>query len=353
MMRNFLFKFAICTLQFAICNAAFAQWIEVSPTGFTRDGKPFYTWGFNYDRNGDSKLLEDHWIERWPEISGDFAEMKQLGANVVRIHLQTAKFMDSPDRPNEENLKQLSKLVDLAEKNGLYLDLTGLGCYRKEDLPPWFNALSEQDRWHVQANFWRSIANVCANRSAVLAYDLINEPIVPGDKPETEWLAGNLGGFWFCQRICLDLKGRDRIDVARDWARKMIAAIRENDTRHPITIGLLPMTGAFPIDKLTKDLDYVSIHIYPEKGKVPQAIAILDQFHKVCDKPTVIEETFPLACGADDLKKFIVQARPKTTGCIGFYWGKTPAEIRAEKKPSMVDAFVLSWLDLFQELTPR
>jgi hypothetical protein len=45
--------------------------------------------------------------------------------------------MDGPDRPNAQALARLGGLLDLAEKTGLYLDLTGLGCYRKAVVPKW------------------------------------------------------------------------------------------------------------------------------------------------------------------------------------------------------------------------
>src|SRR5690349_16596583 len=62
--------------------------------------RPFTAWGFNYDRTDAGGLLEDWWAKRWDDLIGDFREMRQLGGNVVRIHLQFAKFMDAPDRPN-------------------------------------------------------------------------------------------------------------------------------------------------------------------------------------------------------------------------------------------------------------
>ena len=70
--------------------------------------------------------------------------MKQLGANVVRIHLQLGKFMDGPDKPNEKALDRLGKLVALAERTRLYLDLTGLGCYHKKDVPGVVRQLSRR-----------------------------------------------------------------------------------------------------------------------------------------------------------------------------------------------------------------
>ena len=91
----------------------------------------------------------------------DFREIKELGANTVRVHLQLGKFMDAADRPNAANLARLADLVRLAEQTGLYLDITGLGCYHKRDVPPWYDVLEEADRWKVQGRFWQAVAKVC------------------------------------------------------------------------------------------------------------------------------------------------------------------------------------------------
>src|SRR5689334_6678812 len=67
-------------------------WVRVSADkkGFVLDpsGQPFVPWGVNYDHDATGRLLEDYWDDEWPAVEGDFAEMKALGANVVRIHLQ-------------------------------------------------------------------------------------------------------------------------------------------------------------------------------------------------------------------------------------------------------------------------
>src|SRR5262249_27894967 len=142
---------------------------------FILDGsaKHFTPWGFNYDHDEKGTLLEDYWESDWNRVAEDFQEMKNLGANVVRIHLQFAKFMDAPERPNEKALKQLDKLIKLADKTRLYLDLTGLGCYHKKDVPAWYDELSETDRWAAQANFWKAIAKRCAGSPAIFCYDLM------------------------------------------------------------------------------------------------------------------------------------------------------------------------------------
>src|SRR4051812_15657145 len=69
--------------------------------------KRFVPWGFNYDRDFNSRLIEDYWEVDWPTFESDFREMKRLGANVVRVHLQVAHFMDGPNKPNRNALFQL------------------------------------------------------------------------------------------------------------------------------------------------------------------------------------------------------------------------------------------------------
>ena len=169
------------------------DWIKVSKDkhGFVSaaSGRQFIPWGFNYDRDYKSRLLEDYWEAEWPTVVQHFREMKQLGANVVRVHLQFARFMDAPDRPNESSLERLGRLVKLAEETKLYLDLTGLACYRKQDVPAWYNALGEAGRWKAQAHFWEAIARCCAASPAIFCYDLMNEPIVPGRNPKAWRLA--------------------------------------------------------------------------------------------------------------------------------------------------------------------
>src|SRR3954447_21794849 len=60
-------------------------------------GRPFHPWGFNYDHDEQGRLIEDYWEWEWPKVEDDFREMKELGANVVRVHLQFGKFMEARD----------------------------------------------------------------------------------------------------------------------------------------------------------------------------------------------------------------------------------------------------------------
>jgi dienelactone hydrolase len=337
------------------------DWLRVSKDrrGFVHaaSGKPFIPWGFNYDRDYKSRLLEDYWESEWPTVVEDFGEMNQLGANVVRIHLQFAKFMDTATQPNQESLAQLARLVKLAEETGLYLDLTGLACYRKKDVPAWYTSLSESGRWEAQARFWEAIASTCAASPAVFCYDLMNEPIVPsGKRNPGDWLTGELGGFNYCQFISLDQAGRPRPEIARQWIACLVAAIRKHDQRHLITVGLLPdsletpaSVSGFAPKKVAAPLDFISVHVYPKSGHLKEDLALVNGFR--VGKPVVIEETFPLNCSPRELGEFLRRSRQFASGWLGFYWGQTPAELsRLTDAPA---ALTREWLQLFRELNPN
>lgn len=335
------------------------EWVRPSEdrTHFVgaESGEKIVFWGVNYDHDDASRLLEDYWEEEWETVAADFREIKALGANVVRVHLQLARFMETAEQPNQANLARLGQLVKLAEETGLYLDLTGLGCYHKQDVPAWYDAMEESARWEVQARFWKAVAKVCRESPAIFCYDLMNEPILAGDKPETEWLAGKLGDMYFVQRITLDLAGRTQKEVAREWVKTLTSAIREVDDRHMITVGVIPWAltfkGAKPLfyaPEVGGPLDFVSVHFYPKKGEVDAALEALKVYE--VGKPLVIEEMFPLACSVEELGAFIDGSREIADGWISFYWGKTIEEY--EEAGDFKGALIAPWLRYFREHSP-
>ncbi len=350
----------------AICvctSAALAdemERIEVSAdrTGFQSQpsGQRFVPWGFNYDHDEQRRLLEDYWDSEWPKISADFREMHELGANVVRVHLQVGKFLKDRDTPNPMALEKLAQLLRLAEEQRLYLDLTGLGCYHKVDVPAWYDALSEADRWGAQATFWAAIAQQCQASAAVFCYDLMNEPVVPGGRRKPgDWLGPPFAGKHFVQVITLDQADRPRPEIARQWIKTLTTAIRKHDRRHLITVGLVDwsldrpgLTSGFPPNQVAADLDFVCVHLYPDGKKLDEAIETLKGFQ--IGKPVVIEETFPLKCSTAEFAQFVDRSRAHAAGWIGFYWGKTPAELR--RANTIADALMLNWLEYFRSKRP-
>lgn len=313
-------------------------------------GRPFHPWGNNYGNHG--RLIEDFWATNWPAVAQDFTEMHNMGANVVRVHLQFGKFMLSPSKPNPDSLARLGRLLRLAEQTGLYLDLTGLASYRQSDVPAWYDQLSEADRWRAQAQFWESVAGQCAGSPAVLCYDLINEPVIATEKRKPgDYYAGALGGLNFVQFINLDPAGRTLEQMAISWTDEMTQAIRKHDQRHLITVGLLPFN---PGANILSHFDFISVHLYPETGKINQSLDTLKSF--AGDRPVVIEETFPLSCSGTDLEQFLLDSRPYATGWMGHYNGESISELEALKQSGKINLQQSLWLDwerLFRELGPQ
>ncbi|EEF59159.1 cellulase family glycosylhydrolase [Pedosphaera parvula] len=323
-------------------------------------GRPFHPWGMNYGNAG--QLMEDFWDKDWEPIEKDFHDLKAMGANVVRVHLQFGKFMRAPDEPNKEEFKQLVRMLQLAEQTGLYLDITGLACYRPADVPAWYDALDESARWTAQARFWEAVAEVCASHRAVFCYDLINEPFSPGARREPgKWYPGILlGGYDFLQFIALDPAGRKREEIPVEWIRRMTTAIRKHDQSALITVGLLPWSrewhhlSGFVPEKVAPELDFVSVHLYPDSKKSGEALESLRLF--AVGKPVVIEETFPLSCGAEELKTFLRASKVFACGWMGHYDGKTLEELNASERAGRItptQTIYRQWLELFISLKPE
>jgi hypothetical protein len=357
-------KLGIGVLAFLIILASVAESKQMERIKVGKDGKsfvlgssgkPFVPRGFNYDRDYKGRMLEDYWETEWSTVQEDLAEMKALGANVVRIHLQFGRFMLSPDKPNEKALDRLERLVSHAESLDLYLDITGLACYKKEHIPEWYDGLSEKDRWRAQAVFWEAVAKKCADHPGVFCYDVMNEPVVPGGRHEPgDWLGPAFAGFYYVQRIGLDQGDRKRTDIARDWLKAMRSAIRKHDKRHLVTVGLLPwsldkpgITSGFEPKIVAPEVDFLCVHIYPKSAKVQESLDLLKGF--AVGKPVVIEEIFPMNCSVKELREFLTKCEADSTGWIGFYWGKTIEECR--KSGDWGDALMLAWLELFQQAT--
>lgn len=333
--------------------------VRLSPDGKTfvlaASGKQFRVWGVNYDHDShgqQGRLLEDYWDSEWEKVRTDFQEIKKLGANTVRIHLQTGKFMDAPDAPNVKSLAQLHRLLELVEETRLYLDITGLGCYHKADTPTWYDTLNESARWTVQAHFWSAVAKTCRGSPAVFCYDLMNEPVIDGKKDDG-WVTGKMGDNYFVQRLTLDSGKRTQVEIAKAWMAKLTDAIRAEDHDHLITVGVIPWAhvwpGAKPVfyaPEVRGALDFVSIHLYPKKGEVDKALTAMGVYE--IGKPLVIEETFPLSCTIDEMDDFMKRSKKRTQGYISFYWGRTIAEYSAATEQKEVANMMMAWLTYFQ-----
>lgn len=351
-----------CLTLAALCLTAalHAEFIGVAAgnEGFAwqPSGTPFQPWGVNYGNAG--RLMEDFWDKEWPTLVKDFHNIKDLGANVVRVHLQFSKFMKAADNPDAEALTQLKRLLTLAEDTGLYLDVTGLACYRTADVPAWYDAMDERARWAAQCVFWKAVADVCKDSKAIFCYDLMNEPMVPGDD-KARWYSGKtLGGYDFLQSISRTLAGRQRTDLAALWIDTLSKAIRGKDRHHMITVGMLPWVKGwghlfgFVPKEVAPHVDFLSIHLYPDSKKpdeVRKALSECAGHHK----PVVIEETFPLGCTVAEHEAFLRESKSTACGWVWHYDGSTPRDYAGKSKQTLNDAIWKAALESFVRMKPE
>jgi hypothetical protein len=284
-------------------------------------------------------------------VERDFAEMKTAGTTVVRVHPEMPHILTGPDKASPQALDHLRKLLKTAENSGIHLMITGLACYKIKDRLAWYDSMPDQDRWKTQAFFWEAIARTCAESPAVFAYDLVNEPAAAGKRADG-WYTGRLGDVEFCQRLSLDPGNPRGDDIFRDWTALMVNSIRKHDPTRLITMGMLPFPGSYKA--AAEQLDFVSPHLYPKSNKVDDELKLLKQFD--WDKPIVIGETFPLSCGVDDERDFLLRSRNFAQGWIGHWPDESPAKLAELKKAGMAtihNAIWLSWVELFKDIGPQ
>lgn len=317
-------------------------------------GREFRPRGFNYDHDPQGRLIEDYWHDEWELVVRDIGRMRQLGANLVRIHLQFGRFCPQPGEVSSRELDRLQRLVELAERERLYLDLTGLGCYHKADVPRWYDELEESDRWRAQGVFWRAIVERVHRSPAIFCYDLMNEPVVSGGaRSRGDWLGPDFAGKHFVQFVSLDPAGRERADVARAWVESLVKEVRAIDRQHLVTVGLVDwsldrpgLTSGFIPRRACQALDFLAVHLYPEKGKGAEAIATLQLFQEL-GKPVLVEETFPLKVTGSEFVAFLDACDQAECGVLGFFWGQIPEELTPPK--SIADAILREWLQTFAQ----
>lgn len=315
----------------------------------TDTNSPFIIWGFNYDHDNDGLIAGCEWKKHWPAVVEDFKIMKSLGANTIRLHLSTMKYMPKVSEPNQTALHELTDILKLAEKMNMYLDITGLACYRKEKVPQWYRDANESLRWSVQANFWEAIAKICKDSPAVIFYDLMNEPLIPA-KAEKDMLVGEgFAGRFYVQNITLDPAGRTQQEIIESWLKTLTAAIKKYDKKRMITVGEIPWSQIWPNWKSSfhsgqagRYLDFAAIHMYPKTNEITKALDALNAYP--AGKPILIEEGFPLNCSSEDMETYMNKTKNFTAGWISFFW--------RDRDPNS-NAVVLDWAQRFQKIRSK
>jgi hypothetical protein len=321
-LKDCLMVVAIAT---TIANgAAAAQKVRADRPGHgfvTADGKRFVPLGVSYYRPGTG------WAPQlWKQFDAaatrrDFARLKQLGANVVRVFVSFGSFFTEPDHLNPQGLAKFEQLLDLADEAGLYVHPTGPDGW--EGMPDWtkgsnFATIDGNEACLVALeNYWRWFAARYRGRRTIWAYDLRNEPCVAWDSPSmrSQWQAWRTAHGRPTTGVP-DLKGspapaeladyqRFRESLAERWVARQSRAIRAADPQSLVTVGLLQWSipaqrikldqyAAFRPAMIAPHLDFMELHFYPlaqgvyryESPAAERAnLAVLEAMARECAKP--------------------------------------------------------------------
>ena len=273
--------------------------------GFETDqGKPFVPFGVNYYRPGQG------WAPQlWKKFDADatrkdFTRMNELGVNCVRVFLTYGSFLMETNEVAAEGLAKFDEFLKLAEEAGIYVHPTGPDHW--EGLPDWAKGdrIGDEVVLRAVAGFWKQFAARYHGRSVIFAYDLLNEPEVKWDTPPmrekwNRWLkrryisADKITPAWGvtnqnfsfgsipvppkedcpgCARL-LDFQ-RFREDIADEWTRRQVAAIKSVDPKALVTVGLIQWSvpsviaaswhySAFRPERQARFVDFMEIHFYP------------------------------------------------------------------------------------------
>ncbi len=210
---------------------------------FVREGKRFLPVGA-------------HWVPakaamQWPvqwdpkDIEADFAKMHELGYTMVRFDLMWAWFEPRPGDYNPEAFKQLDYLISLGHKYDIYLHpslfIGGEVGEAYWDVP-WRhgrNPQADPEMLRLEANHAAEFGRRYANESAILGWDLTDEP-----------------PFWIVAAQTTDA-------MAINWTRLITGALRRYDTAHPIVAGTSQEDldhGPFRPDNIAGEVDFFSVH---------------------------------------------------------------------------------------------
>ncbi len=317
--------------------------VSADGRGFvTDDGRPFVPFGVNYFRPGTG------WAPQvWKRFDAeatrrDFARLRELGGNCVRVFLTYGSFYTEPGRLDPEGLAKLDQFLALAEEAGIYVHPTGPDHW--EGLPEWARGDRTADERVLGAleDFWRLLAARYRGRSVLFAYDLLNEPEVRWDTPAMRarwnaWLRKRYGEA-ACVRAAWGTgdrpaalgdvpvparnapPGRELLDfqhcreaVAEEWTQRQAAAIRSADPGALVTVGLiqwsvpLGIAGAwhysgFRPEQQARWVDFLEVHFYPlatgfyeyrseeEEGRNLAYLEAVVRAVARPDKPTVLAE---------------------------------------------------------------
>lgn len=201
------------------------------------------------------------------EVREEFALIRELGMNIVRIFLLWEDFQPSPDTVSTTALNHLIEVCDIASDTGLKLDVTFFTGHMSGPnwSPDWL--LNDKDTMMPRpvvtkgVASWRGYRNPFTDPIALAAEKLQLQTVIGAlhDHPAI-WM-WNLGNE-------PDLFAHPPNAAAGSaWVQQMTDVIRACDPVHPITFGLhsdsLLFNNGLRVDQVYAHTDVAVMHAYP------------------------------------------------------------------------------------------
>lgn len=325
--------------------------IRIRPDGrgFYAGDKEYQPLGLTYFRPGTG-WAPQLWKQFDPEATrADFARMKELGVNCVRVFLSYGSFLMETNTLTPEGLAKFDQFLAIAERAGIYVHPTGPDHW--EGTPSWAKGdrIAEEPLLAALENFWSMFAARYKDRSVIFAYDLRNEPEVGWDSPALRqkwnvWLEQRYGHLakaaeaWGQPQRQLEpgavpvpeRKDRPgdpelleyqhfREEIADTWTRRQVKAIKAADPNALVTVGLIQWSvpvllpgiahySGFRPARQAQLLDFLEIHFYPLEHGFYEYASEQDELRNLAYLDCVVAESVPAG-------------KPLVLGEFGWYGG--------------------------------
>jgi beta-galactosidase len=217
--------------------------VHLDGTYFVRNGKRFLPVGAHWVPAKAAMEWPTEWDPK--DIEADFAKMHELGYSIVRLDMLWAWFEPRPGDYNPTAFQQLDYLVSLAHKYQVYLHpslfIGGEVGEAWWDVP-WRlgrHPHADADMLRLESNLAAEFGRHYANESAIIAWDLTDEP-----------------PFWIVGDQTTDA-------MAINWTHLIVDGIRKYDKLHPIVVGTSGEEighGPFRADDIAPYVDFFSVH---------------------------------------------------------------------------------------------
>lgn len=206
------------------------------------------------------------------EVREEFAILKEIGMNVVRIFLLWDDFQPDPTTVSQDIVRNLITVADIAAETGLGIDLTFFTGHMSGpnwsprwllggDLPPvahreWLRDVVSEGKRTDQG-----YRNMFHDAMALDAERLLVRTVVSALKDHPGiwmWNLGNEPDLFAWPNTSED---------GAAWVKEMVDLIKKIDPNHPVTIGLhgdgLHRDNGLRVDKVYAHTDVAVMHSYP------------------------------------------------------------------------------------------